>query len=233
MQALVSQAELRALQAQINPHFLFNALNTLYGTIARENASARQLVLNLAGLFRYSFAREPGPDPDRGRTRYRAGLSRDRRAAARLRNCVRRSRWTTRLCRPRCRCFRSSRWWRTRSSTGSRRGGRRICAAVDPEGGRKRSRSKSPTRALSVNLRAKRGAKASGLANVRRRLALCYGDESNLEISSADDVTVVRFSLPCAAREPAHWRFKFVWRKIAAVHRSSRCESQHGRMPGF
>ena len=56
MQALVSQAELRALQAQINPHFLFNALNTLYGTISRENTSARHLVLNLAGLFRYSFA---------------------------------------------------------------------------------------------------------------------------------------------------------------------------------
>jgi two-component system LytT family sensor kinase len=56
MQALVSQAELRALQAQINPHFFFNALNTLYGVIARENSAARRLVLNLAGLFRTSFA---------------------------------------------------------------------------------------------------------------------------------------------------------------------------------
>jgi hypothetical protein len=56
MEALVSQAELRALQAQINPHFFFNALNTLYGVIARENSAARRLVLNLAGLFRYSFA---------------------------------------------------------------------------------------------------------------------------------------------------------------------------------
>ena len=55
MQSLVSQAELRALQAQINPHFFFNALNTLYGTIARENSAARKLVLNLADLFRYSF----------------------------------------------------------------------------------------------------------------------------------------------------------------------------------
>ena len=47
-----SQAELRALHAQINPHFLFNALNTLYGTIGRESADARRLVLNLAELFR-------------------------------------------------------------------------------------------------------------------------------------------------------------------------------------
>ena len=53
MQNLMSQAELRALQAQINPHFLFNSLNTLYGTIDRSNAEARQLVLNLSEVFRY------------------------------------------------------------------------------------------------------------------------------------------------------------------------------------
>ena len=53
MQGLVSQAELKALQAQINPHFLFNSLNTLYGTIDRSNAEARRLVLNLADVFRY------------------------------------------------------------------------------------------------------------------------------------------------------------------------------------
>jgi hypothetical protein len=53
MHRLVSQAELRALQSQINPHFLFNALNTVYGTIPREAASARRMVLNLAGIFRY------------------------------------------------------------------------------------------------------------------------------------------------------------------------------------
>jgi hypothetical protein len=53
MQGLVSQAELKALQAQINPHFFFNALNTLYGTIDRANADARRLVLNLSDVFRY------------------------------------------------------------------------------------------------------------------------------------------------------------------------------------
>jgi len=55
VQRLVSQAELRALQSQINPHFLFNALNTLYGTIPRESADARRMVLNLAEIFRYSL----------------------------------------------------------------------------------------------------------------------------------------------------------------------------------
>ena len=50
---LVSQAELRALQSQINPHFLFNALNALYGTIPREARGARRMVLNLSDIFRY------------------------------------------------------------------------------------------------------------------------------------------------------------------------------------
>ena len=55
MQRLVSQAELRALQSQINPHFLFNALNTLYGIIPREASGARRTVMNLAEIFRYSL----------------------------------------------------------------------------------------------------------------------------------------------------------------------------------
>ena len=53
MSRLVTQAELRALQSQINPHFLFNALNALYGAIPREASGARELVLNLADIFRY------------------------------------------------------------------------------------------------------------------------------------------------------------------------------------
>ena len=59
MTRLVSQAELRALQSQINPHFLFNALNTLYGTILPEPLAARRMVLNLADIFRYFLRRLP------------------------------------------------------------------------------------------------------------------------------------------------------------------------------
>jgi two-component system, LytTR family, sensor kinase len=58
MSRLVSQAELRALQSQINPHFLFNALNTLLGTIPREAGEARRMVLNMAEIFRYFLQSE-------------------------------------------------------------------------------------------------------------------------------------------------------------------------------
>lgn len=58
LRRLVSQAELRALQAQIHPHFLFNALNTLYGIIPKEAAGARRTVLNLSDIFRYFLQTE-------------------------------------------------------------------------------------------------------------------------------------------------------------------------------
>jgi two-component system LytT family sensor kinase len=58
MSRLVTQAELRALQSQINPHFLFNALNTLFGTIPREAGEARRMVLNLSEIFRYCLQSE-------------------------------------------------------------------------------------------------------------------------------------------------------------------------------
>ena len=44
---------MKALHAQINPHFLFNSLNALYGTIPRTAEGARRTVLNLADVFRY------------------------------------------------------------------------------------------------------------------------------------------------------------------------------------
>lgn len=53
LERLMVHAELRALQAQIHPHFLFNALNALYGSIPRQAADARRLVLSLSEVFRY------------------------------------------------------------------------------------------------------------------------------------------------------------------------------------
>ncbi|WP_263772215.1 sensor histidine kinase [Propionivibrio soli] len=54
---LLAQSEIKLLQAQINPHFLFNALNTLAAVIRRDPEAARQLVLYLSTFFRKSLKR--------------------------------------------------------------------------------------------------------------------------------------------------------------------------------
>ena len=48
-----SQAQSRALQSQINPHFFFNTLNTISALIEDDPAAARQMIGRLADLFRY------------------------------------------------------------------------------------------------------------------------------------------------------------------------------------
>lgn len=51
-----SQAELTALKAQINPHFFFNTLNTLYGTALLEKAEqTAQSIEQLASIMRYTI----------------------------------------------------------------------------------------------------------------------------------------------------------------------------------
>ncbi len=49
---LLADAEIRALQAQVNPHFLFNALNTIVALIRREPDLARQTAIQLAQFLR-------------------------------------------------------------------------------------------------------------------------------------------------------------------------------------
>jgi anti-sigma regulatory factor (Ser/Thr protein kinase) len=52
-----SRAELKALRAQINPHFLFNALNSIAALIARDPDRAEATVERLAEVFRYTLRR--------------------------------------------------------------------------------------------------------------------------------------------------------------------------------
>ncbi|EGJ51886.1 LytS/YhcK type 5TM receptor domain-containing protein [Desulfocurvibacter africanus] len=49
---LLSQAEIRRLQAQINPHFLFNSLNTIASFTRSQPEKARELILDLASYMR-------------------------------------------------------------------------------------------------------------------------------------------------------------------------------------
>jgi two-component system sensor histidine kinase LytS len=54
-----ASAELKALQAEIEPHFLFNCLNTIAAFIRTDPDRARQLVLAFADYCRWTLAR-PG-----------------------------------------------------------------------------------------------------------------------------------------------------------------------------
>ncbi len=54
---LLAQSEIRLLHAQINPHFLFNALNTISAVIRRDSEKACHLVLNLSTFFRKNLKR--------------------------------------------------------------------------------------------------------------------------------------------------------------------------------
>jgi len=57
LKLLASRAELKALRAQIDPHFLFNALNSIAGLIARRPALADETITQLAEVFRYTLRR--------------------------------------------------------------------------------------------------------------------------------------------------------------------------------
>ncbi len=47
------EAELRALKAQVNPHFFFNILNSLYALSLDKSDKAPELILKLSDLMRY------------------------------------------------------------------------------------------------------------------------------------------------------------------------------------
>jgi sensor histidine kinase YesM len=55
---LAANAKLDALRAQINPHFLFNTLNTIASKARTDPEEARQLLLRLSDFFRYSIRQQ-------------------------------------------------------------------------------------------------------------------------------------------------------------------------------
>ncbi|MFT2791046.1 LytS/YhcK type 5TM receptor domain-containing protein [Serratia sp. T13T92] len=54
---LLAQSEIKLLHAQVNPHFLFNALNTLVAVIRRDGDRACELVQYLSTFFRKNLKR--------------------------------------------------------------------------------------------------------------------------------------------------------------------------------
>ncbi|GAB3694274.1 hypothetical protein GCM10027592_15030 [Spirosoma flavus] len=58
LEKLKTRAELDALQAKINPHFLYNSLNSIASLVHDDPDKAEEMTLLLSKLFRYSTGRD-------------------------------------------------------------------------------------------------------------------------------------------------------------------------------
>ncbi len=56
--AEVKEAELRMLKSQINPHFIFNSLNSINSLTLSDPPKARQMIINLSSFLRYSIGKD-------------------------------------------------------------------------------------------------------------------------------------------------------------------------------
>jgi two-component system, LytTR family, sensor kinase len=203
---LVAQAELRALQSQIHPHFLFNALNALYGIIPREARGARETVLNLADIFRYFLETRRlflpleeelrivkaylEVESLRLGTKLRTEIEVDPEALSAqipvlsiqplVENAVKHG-----------------------ISPLPQGGLVRIEARREPGGALRIAVSDTGAGFPSVSKNGLGGESGVGLENVIRRLELCYGAASQLQISSGPAGTSVSFSIPAASAELA------------------------------
>jgi hypothetical protein len=200
MSRLVSQAELRALQSQINPHFLFNALNTLYGSIPREATTARRMVINLAEIFRYFLQTDKAFVPLAEEIQIvRAYLEVEQiRLGDRLQIEIQVDEDIEQVPIPVLSI-------QPLVENAIKHG---IAARTEP--GRVRIKAGRHGEELRISVENSGSGKPAGsvgngvgLQNVRRRLEICYGPSSRLALSLAPDAATVEFRIPLAKAVPA------------------------------
>jgi two-component system, LytTR family, sensor kinase len=198
MQRLMSQAELRALQSQIHPHFLFNALNTLYGIIPREVTGARRMLLNLADILRYFLQSDKAFIALEEELRIvRAYLSiEELRLGEKLRIALNVDETALREFIP------------VLSIQPLVENAVKHGVAVRPDGGAIRVEVKKQGDGLRILVHdtgpgfsplrpPDRQHAGIGLENVSRRLRLCYGPAARVEVKRTAEGTTVSFLAPC------------------------------------
>jgi len=60
LQLKIREAELRALEAQVNPHFLFNCLNSIRALVTENPERSQDMLTRLANILRYNLRRDLG-----------------------------------------------------------------------------------------------------------------------------------------------------------------------------
>jgi len=201
LKRLVSEAELKALQAQIHPHFLFNALNTLYGLIPREARGARATVLNLSDLLRYFLRAGDTLIPLEEEMRIvRAYLEIEGlRLGAKLKVVVDTEPDALRAKVP------------ALSVQPLVENAVKHAISPNPEGGELRVTAYVAGENVEIAVADSGGTFAPegdathglgvGLENVRKRLRLHFGEASDVRVTTRDGETLVRFRVPLAAPE--------------------------------
>ncbi len=58
LESLVKETELKLLRSQINPHFLFNSLNSISSLTVTDPEKARTMVVKLSDFMRYALSRK-------------------------------------------------------------------------------------------------------------------------------------------------------------------------------
>ena len=197
LEVLARDAQLEALHAQIQPHFLFNAMNVLRALITEDPARARDLVTELSELMRYAL---------QAARRERVALEEEL-AVVESYLRVESARFEERLA---WRIDAEPTVGRTRlppmllqmlvenavkhGIAACERGGE-VTITARREGDRVRLRVTNPGRMGT------RGDTRIGLANARERLRLIYGDRAALTLAEGDGHVVAEVTLP--AEDPA------------------------------
>ena len=202
LKRLVGEAELRALQAQINPHFLFNALNTLYGTIDRKSHQARRTVLNLADIFRYLL------QSDRSTIQLAEELRiveayleiESLRMGDRLESELIVSEAARSVLIP-ILSIQPLVENAVKHGIAAKGGRGRICLRAEKDARGLFISVEDTGIGFEKSAQQPRDRTGVGLANVRRRLTLMYGAESDLDIKSSEAGTTVSFLIPVLALE--------------------------------
>ena len=202
-----AEARFEALQAKINPHFLFNVLNAVAGLIRLEPVRAERAVEKLSRLFRYTLHRTGRglvPLPEELEM-VRAYLELEKiRLEERLDYAIRaegdlaRVRVPALVVQP---LVENS----IKHAVAARASGGRIEVDVVVEGGRCRIAVRDDGPGLSRDPSGDPSAVPSGsgygLVSIRERLALVYGEAFEMTIREAGGVAV-EMVLPAAAEAP-------------------------------
>jgi hypothetical protein len=200
-EALAARSELARLQAQIEPHFLFNTLSNVVGLIDTDPPAARSMLLDLTALLRTSLARTRRADVTLGEEiellRAYLGIM-----AVRMGE---RLRWRIDADADALASLMPPLLVQPLVENAIRHG-----LEPKPEGGSLNIRCRRDQERIEIEVEdSGRGLQTMetegvGLSNVRERLRACYGDAARLELeTNADGGLTARLRLPASPHAPA------------------------------